>query len=170
VLSISQWWRTRGTKRSCSPSKEESPSPNDTKTHPSASSGSPPSPGLWMDITNMDTPTIVAYNSNVKLFFSIIIFNTCVEWMLHHNMCSMSFIEVLTLIKECVDHAWKGWIMKHMDWGPNPSAAYTSIRSPHYLWYKETSRPSLILFGKVISDFRNSPHQNYHRDHIWMER
>jgi hypothetical protein len=33
------------------------------------------------DIT---TPTVVAYNSKVKLFFSIIIFNTCDEWTLHH--------------------------------------------------------------------------------------
>jgi hypothetical protein len=48
------------------------------------------------DITNMDTPTVVAYNSKVKLFFSIIIFNTCDEWMLHHDMCSMSFTVVLT--------------------------------------------------------------------------
>ena len=31
------------------------------------------------DITNMDTPTVVAYDSKVKLFFSIIIFNTCDE-------------------------------------------------------------------------------------------
>jgi hypothetical protein len=31
------------------------------------------------NITNMDTPTVVAYNSKVKLFFSIIIFNTCDE-------------------------------------------------------------------------------------------
>jgi hypothetical protein len=38
------------------------------------------------DITNMDTPTVVAYNSNVKLFFSIIIFHTCDEWMLHHDI------------------------------------------------------------------------------------
>jgi hypothetical protein len=53
------------------------------------------------------TPTVVAYNSKVKLFFSIIIFNTCDEWMLHHDMCSVSFIEVLTWIKEGVDHAWK---------------------------------------------------------------
>jgi hypothetical protein len=60
------------------------------------------------DITNMDTPTVVAYDSKVKLFFSIIIFNTCDEWMLHHDMCSMSFIEVLTWIKEGMDHAWKG--------------------------------------------------------------
>jgi hypothetical protein len=80
------------------------------------------------DIT---TPTIVAYNSKVKLFFSIIIFNTCDEWMMHHNMCSMSFIEVLIWIKEDVDHEWKGWIMKHLDWRPNPSAPYSSTRSLH---------------------------------------
>jgi hypothetical protein len=82
------------------------------------------------DIT---TPTIVACNSKVKLFFSIIIFNTCDEWTLHHDMCSLSFIEVLTWIKEGVDHAWKGWIMKQLDWGPNPSAPYASTGSPRYL-------------------------------------
>jgi hypothetical protein len=47
------------------------------------------------DITNLDTPTVAAYDSKVKLFLSIII-NTCDECMLHHDMCSMSFIEVLT--------------------------------------------------------------------------
>jgi hypothetical protein len=31
------------------------------------------------DITNMETPTVVAYDSKVKLFFSISIFNTCDE-------------------------------------------------------------------------------------------
>jgi hypothetical protein len=60
------------------------------------------------DITNTDTPTVVAYDSKVKLFFSISIFNTCDEWTLYHDMCSVSFIEVLTWIKEGVDHAWKG--------------------------------------------------------------
>jgi hypothetical protein len=59
------------------------------------------------DITNMDTPTVVAYDSNVKLFFSISIFNTCDEWTLHYDICSMSFTEVLTWFKEAVDHAWK---------------------------------------------------------------
>jgi hypothetical protein len=57
------------------------------------------------DITNMDTPIVVAYDSKVKLFFSISIFNTCDELMLHHDMCSMSFTKVLTWIKEGVDHA-----------------------------------------------------------------
>jgi hypothetical protein len=47
------------------------------------------------DIT---TPTVVAYNSKVKLFFSKIIFSTCDKWTLHNDMCSMSFIEVLTWI------------------------------------------------------------------------
>jgi hypothetical protein len=64
-----------------------------------------PAPRCDEGITNMDTPTVVAYNSKVKLFFSIIIFNTCDEWMLHHDMCSMSFTEVLTWIKEGVDQA-----------------------------------------------------------------
>jgi hypothetical protein len=81
-----------------------------------------------VDITNMDTLTILAYDSKVKLFFSISIFNTCDEWTLHHNMCSLSFPEVLTWIKEGVDHAWKGWIMKHLDWGPNTSAPYAPTR------------------------------------------
>jgi hypothetical protein len=116
------------------------------------------------DIT---TPTVVAYNSKVKLFFSIIIFNTCDEWTLHHDMCSMSFTEALTWMKEGVDLACKGWIMKHLDWRPNPSAPYASTRSPRYLWYKETRIRSLIRFGKVDSDSRNSLHQNHHRDHIW---
>jgi hypothetical protein len=62
------------------------------------------------DIINMDTPTVVAYNLKVKVFFSKIIFNTCDQWTLHQDMCSMSFTEVHTWIKEGVDHAWKGWI------------------------------------------------------------
>jgi hypothetical protein len=48
------------------------------------------------DINNMDTPTVVDYDSKLKLFFNIIIFNTCDEWTLHHDMCSMPFTKVLT--------------------------------------------------------------------------
>jgi hypothetical protein len=54
---------------------------------------------------NMDTPTVVAYDSKVKPFFSIIVFNTCDEWTLDCDMCSMLFTEVLTWIKEGVDDA-----------------------------------------------------------------
>jgi hypothetical protein len=92
----------------------------------------------------MDAPLVVANDSKVKLFFSIIIFYTCDEWTLHHDMCSMLFTEVLTWINEGTDHAWKRWIMKHLDWGPDTSAPYAPTRSPRYLWYKETKRPSLI--------------------------
>jgi hypothetical protein len=63
----------------------------------------------------MDTPSVVAYDLKAKIFFTIIIFNTCDECMLHHNMCSMSFIKVFIWIKEGMDHASKGWIMKHLD-------------------------------------------------------
>jgi hypothetical protein len=59
-------------------------------------------------ITNMDTPTVVTSDSKVKLFFSISIFNTCDEWTLHHDMCSMSFTEVLHGSK-------KAWIMHGKD-------------------------------------------------------
>jgi hypothetical protein len=59
------------------------------------------------DITNMDTPTLVAYDSKVKLFFSIIIFNTYDEWTLHHDMCSMSFTYL--------HGSKKAWIMHAMD-------------------------------------------------------
>jgi hypothetical protein len=113
----------------------------------------------------MDTPSVVAYDSKVKLFFSIIIFNTCDEWMMHHDMCSMSFTEVLRWIKEGVDHAWKGWIMKHLDWGPNTSAPYAPTRSPRCLWYKETKRSSLRRFEKADSDSRTVRTKSSPRSH-----
>jgi hypothetical protein len=96
----------------------------------------------------------MAYDLKVKLFFSIIIFNTCDECMLHHDMYSVSFTELLTWIQKGVDHAWKGWIMKHLNWGSNTSATYFPTKSPRYLWYKETKRSSLIRFEKVESDSR----------------
>jgi hypothetical protein len=42
----------RGSKHSCYPSKEGSPSPSDTKTPPSAPSGSPPRPGSPSEISS----------------------------------------------------------------------------------------------------------------------
>jgi hypothetical protein len=42
----------RGTKRSCSPSKEGGPSPSDTKTPQSAPSGSPPPPGSPSEVSS----------------------------------------------------------------------------------------------------------------------
>jgi hypothetical protein len=53
----------------------------------------------------MNTPSVVAYDLKVKLFFSIIIFNTYDKCTWHHDICLMSFTEVLTWINEGVDHA-----------------------------------------------------------------
>jgi hypothetical protein len=56
----------------------------------------------------MDTPTVVAYNSKVKLLFSVIIFNTCAEWIWHHDMCSIHLQKYLYGSK-------KVWIMHGKD-------------------------------------------------------
>jgi hypothetical protein len=61
------------------------------------------------DITNMDTPTLVAYDSKVKLFFSIIIFNTYDEWMLHHDIC------VQCHLQKYLHGSKKAWIMHATD-------------------------------------------------------
>jgi hypothetical protein len=43
------------------------------------------------------------------------------ELMLHHDMCSFSFSELLTWIKGRFDCIWKAWKVNEVDWGPNPS-------------------------------------------------
>jgi hypothetical protein len=50
------------------------------------------------DIT---TPTVVAYNSKVKLFFSKIIFSTCDKWTLHNDVFNVIHRSTY------MDHAWK---------------------------------------------------------------
>jgi hypothetical protein len=65
------------------------------------------------DITNMDTPIVVAYHSKVKLFFSISIINTCDEWTqmnTPHDMCSMSFH-----LQKYIHRSKKVWIMHGKD-------------------------------------------------------
>jgi hypothetical protein len=57
----------------------------------------------------MDTPTVVAYNSTVKLLFSIIIFNTCDEWTLDHDMC------VQCHLQKYLHESKKVWIMHRKD-------------------------------------------------------
>jgi hypothetical protein len=51
------------------------------------------------DITNIDTPTVVAYNSKVRLFFSIIIiFNICDP---EHRLTPPINTTVLPLGRKC---------------------------------------------------------------------
>jgi hypothetical protein len=62
------------------------------------------------DITNMDTPTVVAYDSKVKLFFSISIFITCDEWTLHHDVFSVIYRSTY------MDQRRRGSCMERMDY------------------------------------------------------
>jgi hypothetical protein len=56
-----------------------------------------------------------------------------------------------TWIKEGVDHAWKGWIMKHLDWGPNTSAPYASTTSDEIMAISGAN----ILSAPMASTFHN---------------
>jgi hypothetical protein len=62
------------------------------------------------DITNLDTPTVVAYDSKVKLFFSMSIFNTCDEWMLHHDVFNVIYRSTYMDQRRC------GSCMERMDY------------------------------------------------------
>ena len=73
------------------------------------------------DITCSDTTTLATFDSQVKQFFIMIVFDTFDELMLHHDVCSFSFSELLTWIKGRFDCIWKAWKVNEVDWGPNPS-------------------------------------------------
>jgi hypothetical protein len=57
----------------------------------------------------------------VQPFYMRLIFDAFDELMLHHDMCSFSFSELLTWIKGMFDCIWKAWKVNEVDWGPNPS-------------------------------------------------
>jgi hypothetical protein len=47
------------------------------------------------DITSPDMTLLVAFDSKVERFFIRSKFNTFDELMLHHDVCSISFVEVM---------------------------------------------------------------------------
>ena len=61
------------------------------------------------DITCPDTTTLATFDSQVKQSFTMIVFDTFDELMLHHDVCSLSFSEILTWIKGRFDCIWKAW-------------------------------------------------------------
>jgi hypothetical protein len=73
------------------------------------------------DITSSNMTILVTFDSKVKQFFIMSIYNTFDELMLHHDVCSISFLEVLTWIKESIECQWKAWRTKYVDWGPSPT-------------------------------------------------
>jgi hypothetical protein len=73
----------------------------------------------------MDTPTVVAYNSKVKLFFSIIIFNICDEWMVHHDVFNVIYRSTYMDQRRC------GSCMERMDY-ETPGLGTKSKCSLHF--------------------------------------
>ena len=61
------------------------------------------------------------FDSQVKQSFTMIVFDTFDELMLHHDVCSLSFSEIHTWIKKSVKDTWKAWRTKEVDWGPSTS-------------------------------------------------
>jgi hypothetical protein len=57
----------------------------------------------------------------VQPFYMRLIIDAFDELMLHHDVCSFSFSELLTWINGRFDCIWKAWKVNEVDWGPNPS-------------------------------------------------
>jgi hypothetical protein len=55
------------------------------------------------DITILDMTILVTFDSKVKRLFIMSICNTFDELMMHHDVCSISFLEVLTWIKKNIE-------------------------------------------------------------------
>ena len=73
------------------------------------------------DISCPDTTTLATFDSQVKQSFTMIVFDTFDELMLHHDVCSLSFSEIHTWIKKSVKDTWKAWRNKEVDWGLSTS-------------------------------------------------
>jgi hypothetical protein len=61
-------------------------------------------PAHDQDITSSDMTILVTFDSKVKRFFVMSICNTFDKLILNHNICLISFSEVLTWIKENIEY------------------------------------------------------------------
>jgi hypothetical protein len=64
---------------------------------------------LDKDIISSDTTILVILDSNVKWIIIMSTSDTFDELMMHHVVCSISFSEVHTWIKESIECLWKAW-------------------------------------------------------------
>ena len=90
------------------------------------------------NMTGLDTTTLEHFDLKVNSFFAMFALETFDELLLHHDMRSMSFSEILTWIKWSARQRWKAWRTKEVDWGPIPCI-------PHVLHQATTS---LLAQGK----------------------
>jgi hypothetical protein len=70
-------------------------------------------------VSKMTMPTTSI--PKVQPFYMRLIIDAFDELMLHHDVCSFSFSELLTWIQARFDCIWKAWKVNEVDWGPNPS-------------------------------------------------
>jgi len=89
------------------------------------------------DITFSDTTTLETLDSKVKSYFIMIVFDTFDELMLRHDVHSLSFLEIHTWIKKIIEHTWKAWRTKEVDWGPVPCIPIVLHQATMTLWPNE---------------------------------
>ena len=94
--------------------------------------------------SNMTMPTTSI--PKVQPFYMRLIIDAFDELVLHHKMCSFSFLELLTWIKGRFDCIWKAWKVNEVDWGPNPSIPTSSARPPRHFGSKDRKSPSPTRF------------------------
>lgn len=99
------------------------------------------------DFISSDATILTAFEQKVNQFSIRIFFDTFDESILHHKVCSFSFSELLTWVKERVVRTWKAWRTKEADWGPSPSPS--APNEPHQattsLWPKELKLKSNMI-------------------------
>ena len=83
------------------------------------------------DITCSDTTTLATFDSQVKQFFIMIVFDTFDELMMHHDVCSLSFLEIHTWIKRVLKTHGRHKGPKKLIGGQIQVFPTFSTRTPH---------------------------------------
>jgi hypothetical protein len=102
------------------------------------------------DITSLDMTILVTFDSKVKQFFIMSICNTFDELMLHHDVCLISLLHVLTWMKESIGCLWKIWRTKYVDWGRNPTPPHVSPQGYHVTFHPRKERDKFQYILKSL--------------------
>jgi hypothetical protein len=102
----------------------------------------------------------------VQPFYMKLIIDAFDELMMHHDVCSFSFSELLTWIKGRFDCIWKAWKVNEVDWGPNPSIPNVLCYATTSLWFQGQKESKSNTFWKLNSDCKTVPNCDGHHDFI----
>ena len=94
-----------------------------------------------------NSSNIASFDSKVNQFFIIIVFGILDELLLHHDVCCLSFSEILTWLKKSVNHTWQAWRTNEVDWGSVQVFPTSSTRPPRHFWPKDGKRSRPTRFG-----------------------